>query len=33
MTMREAHPQPLNLRAAPITEGHVGGRPRLTNED
>lgn len=31
--MREAHPQPLALPAATMTAGHVGGGPRLVDED
>ena len=33
MTLREAHPQPLAPRAATMAPGHVGGSPRLVDED
>jgi hypothetical protein len=33
MAVREAHPQPLTLPAAAMAAGHVGGSPRLVDED
>jgi len=33
MSVREAHPQPLALRAAAMAAGHVGGGPGLVDED
>jgi hypothetical protein len=31
--MREAHAQPLTFRAAAVSAGHIGGGPRLVDED
>lgn len=33
MAVREAHTQTLALRAAVMAAGHVGGGPRLVDED
>jgi hypothetical protein len=33
VAVREAHPQPLALPAAAMAAGHVGGGPRLVDED
>jgi hypothetical protein len=33
MAVREAHPQPLAFRAAPMAAGHVRGGPGLVDED